>query len=310
MAVLCTVDGKPVADQSYLCTGCTRRLERALRSVAELEEELLLTVTRQTSRVDGVGDPLPFHLDASMVYGSVRNTLTTWARGISEARGMPVWIGARIGPVCSRSPACAHPSCGQILGELAGQPTLGEIAAWILNPIDRHVEWIRHQRAASEVADEIGYAVRIMRQAIDRPGERWYAGPCGDDSVAQRVVAAVFGTPSPCREELYALPYAETVTCRECGAEYDLAERREWLLNSTADHFAHASLIAQALPALGIPGEPAKLAARIRTAGSRGRLIVRWRDPLGRPQYRIGDVVDLIRDDAARDFRRPRKIGA
>lgn len=115
-------------------------------------------------------------------------------------------------------------------------------------------------------------ATRAER-VIDAPADRVYAGPCGD-----------------CGTDLYAPATSGYVKCRECGTSYDLATRRAWLLDLVDDRLATGVEIARALTSLELP----VTAERIRQWKHRDRLTVRASDAVGRPLYRVGDVVDLL----------------
>lgn len=155
------------------------------------------------------------------------------------------------------------------------------VAAWLLH----HVDWIRHHDQAAVAYADIVDAVEQAQRVIDRRADRWYAGPCGepldDDS-------------GDCKAELYAKPGAPTVTCPGCGAQYDVGARRQWLLAAAEDQWAYATLIARAITALGQHVTP----ARIWKWNERNRIRVRSVDQRGRPLYRIGDVLDLLAEEA------------
>lgn len=71
------------------------------------------------------------------------------------------------------------------------------------------------------------------------------------------------------------------------GAQYDVAERRVWLLDSAEDVLAHAALIARALSALGHKVGVDRLYKR----AERGRTVAKTVDMRGWPLYRIGDAL-------------------
>lgn len=155
------------------------------------------------------------------------------------------------------------------------------LARWL----GTHVEWIRHHEAGAELVDELRSAIREARRVLDRPPDRWYAGRCGD---------ALADNAGPCGEDLYAKAGSRLVTCRGCGAEYDVEARREWLLSAVEDVLATAAEIARALTSLATP----VTSSTIRGYVHRRRLESRGRDPrTGNPTYRIGDVLDLLVDD-------------
>jgi hypothetical protein len=96
-------------------------------------------------------------------------------------------------------------------------------------------------------------------------------------------------------------PTATVITCRACGHQHGAAERREWLLRAAEDRLATAGEISQAVPALY--GHDIRIGT-IRVWAHRGRIAARLPhpdDPLKRPRYRVGDVLDI----ASRAVSRP-----
>lgn len=160
---------------------------------------------------------------------------------------------------------------------------LADIAAWLLVRVERLVM----HPAAEEAVGEICSAVRAAVRLVDRPVERVYAGPCGAEKDGQE-----------CPEALYARPDAVRVTCRACGAVYDVADRREQMLDSIGDLLLVAAQAAHVLTLLGeeCTGE------RIRQWAFRGRVLAHGHDGQGRPLYRISE----LREQRAKTQRRER----
>lgn len=147
---LCT---SPVADLAHICPACTRPLADDLADIPDLDHELDITVSRRARIGAGGGGgrgnekPLPANLDADQHGRHLKQTLTSWARLISDQRGLP------------------HPLDG-----------LAPTARWMAG----HIEWLRHHPAAGDAVTEIREAVHQVRRAIDRPLDRAYAGPCNE----------------------------------------------------------------------------------------------------------------------------------
>lgn len=150
------------------------------------------------------------------------------------------------------------------------------VAVTMLLPRVDHIA--AHQWAADTVL-ELDRVVAQSIRVIDRPPSRNYAGPCDQ-----------------CGHDLYAVGGKPTVTCRECGIEYNLTARREWLLARVHDQLATAVEISRALTSLELP----VTADRIRQWKTRERIEVKAHDRIGRPLYRVGDVVDLLVEAAQR----------
>lgn len=96
--VICAVEGcdRPVPD-SYVCTGCAFRLEKALGNVSAFADELDTVLARQTRYEEhsertngGRVTPLFFDDRASEAGWVLRNTLSTWVRLVAEERGIPL----------------------------------------------------------------------------------------------------------------------------------------------------------------------------------------------------------------------------
>lgn len=163
----------------------------------------------------------------------------------------------------------AHPEGGPA-------DTLPDVAVWLLARVERLA---MHHDAGSAV-DEIRSAVWHGIRLIDRPADLVYAGPC------------------PCGTDLYARPEAPQVTCRGCGTEHRVADRREWMLAAIDDALFHAAGAAHVLTSLGEECS----AERVRQWASRGRVLAHGCDGQGRPLYRISE----LREQRAKTQKRER----
>lgn len=267
-----------------VCGACSSRLLRDLADIPDLAADLEIALTRQT-RFGGDGGvltlapddvdpeigltirrtPLPWDQRARTAADILKSALMGWHRVLSE--------GARrvYGPLCAD---CVHPSCEWADLDREVPDTLTGLSTWLLR---HHVRLMRHP-AVAEAVDELTDAIRQARRAIDRPAGTWYAGPCVADTEE-----------GECGADLYARHGADTITCT-CGARYDTGKRQAWLLDKADDHLGTATEIARALNALHSDLTPSK----VRGMAHRGRILARGRDPLGRPTYRVGDVLDLL----------------
>ena len=294
---VCPICGKPIPDNAYICRPCGLTLTTALNHIADLHSELDITLTRQArigstnaapppedapekdaKNVEFWGVAVqqnPFHIGASKVAHDVGNTITTWARVILEERGMelPPIPEPPIGPVCNPT-ECKHESCTVIRWHIKDSE-ITHAAKFIA----AHVWWLRHRPEAPEAYSDLVAIASQLERIIDQPPTLKYAGPC-----------------NICRKDLYAREGAGKVECRPCGMTYDMSGRREWLLECAEDRLERASLIAQAVTDLGSPIS----ADRIRKWAQRSQLIPHATDRLGRPLYRIGDVLGLLRNDTQR----------
>ncbi|MGH3382374.1 MAG: hypothetical protein ACRDP6_47360 [Actinoallomurus sp.] len=139
------------------------------------------------------------------------------------------------------------------------------------NLLDHLNELATHPDAAQAV-DELTAIVDQIRRVCDRPPVHMYLGPCG------------------CGTDLYTRQGSIIARCRECDLEYQVAERREWLLATAEDRLATATDIALAMPTL--LGRELS-ASTVRNWAADGRLAAHGHDPHNRPLYRIGEVIQL-----------------
>ena len=259
--------GRPIQDTALICSTCSHDLAKALGDVTFLAEQLDIRLTRQARVGAGNGSrsaetPLPFDPFASRIADELQNTLSTWARVLVEADGEPIH-----GPTCAT--VCGHGTCGAIRRRRRPGNTLPALGRWLL----ARVGDLAHHEAGDEAKTDICAAVERAERAVDRTADRWYAGPCDD-----------------CGRDLYAQPSAGVVECWCCGAQYDVAERRAWLLAVAEDRLAPVALIARALPPLGHEVK----ADRLYKWHERGIITPHSVDLRGRPLFRVGDVLDAL----------------
>ncbi len=256
--------GKPTRDDAYACDDCGDAMARALGDVPALESDLDLTLSRQRRFSSGANGsraaetPLPYNAGASDAMGHLRAILVGWVRLCDEE-------GVRSSDYRDKFPA----------------NDLTSMSRWLMWRVDGLT---RHE-AATDAVDEITGAVNACHRVIDRPADRWFAGPCDQ-----------------CGRDLYARQGAEKVACEACAIEYDVTARREWLLSSARDHHATASEIARAVIVwTDHDSGESRLTDRIRKWADRGRIDVKGHVEIHgrlRPLYQVGDVLDLLEQDA------------
>jgi hypothetical protein len=273
----CDFCKRPNADQSYVCSPCTSNVAVDLARIVGLAPEVETTVAKLARVGTQLGGgskerPLPFDAQAADRADALKNTLSTWARHVAES------IGVQIPP---KQP-----------GELGAQ-----LAARFLG---ERLNWIRHHQEAAECFGDLSDAARELERLVGRPRDHWYAGACwadlGDVDEA--------GDPLRCPQELYAPKGAQKVRCRFCGTEHDADARRQWLLDQVKDQLLHAEWIARALTGFGLEKVTG---SRIRNLADRGRLAAHGHDEAGRPMYRVGEVMDLINEQAKMEAERVAK---
>jgi hypothetical protein len=251
-------------------------MEIALGNISTYWRDLDTVKGRQT-RYGGSGGgrggdkPLPVDLrflgateDGSLLQEACKNTIATWTRIVMEEKP------ALAGPVHA---SCLHVTCSQMRRSRYPRDEVGSCCLYLLG----HADWIRTKDWAPEILDELDNLEAQLRRFVDRPRDRWYAGPCAD-----------------CGKALYAKAGATYVTCEACGISYHVEDRRADMLNRAYDLCATASEIARAISWLG---HEVINAERIRKWVERGRLERKgWLTVRGRelPTYRIGDVAALV----------------
>ena len=254
---------RPTPDQAYLCGTCTLELRTDLATLHDTAEDLDITLANGNRFSTEAGpaargsEKLPYNANASSIAADARNTLQSWADEVAHERGY-------------YRPLDTINALSHFLAE--------------------NVDWLRHRDNAPQALDEIQAAARRVLRVIDRPVERWFAGPCW------AAIRTTEGTAALCTEELYARVNADTVTCPNCHAEHGVAARRAWLLEQAEDHLVHAALAATALTALGARVPVGTIYSWVH----RGRLTAHGVDRHRRPTYRLGDVLDVLRDEAER----------
>ena len=267
--------GTPVNGVS-LCPNCHSALQIALADVSAHWIDLDTVKARQT-RYGGTGGgrggekPLPvdarflgWEADGSRLQEAVKNTIGTWGRAVMEER--PVFAGPT-------HDSCLHVTCSVLRRSRTPRSDVPAYCRYMLGQAD----WIRTQHWAPEILDELTDAAEQLRRMVDRPAERWFAGPC-----------------DTCKRDLYAKTGKPSVTCDECAVVYDLAARREWLLDQAQEKLLTAAELSRAVSWLG--SEPLT-AARIWKWAQRGRITARGhitvRGKLD-PIYLVGDVIAAL----------------
>jgi hypothetical protein len=259
--------GRPIQGAT-LCADCTTTLDRAIADLAAHWTDLdnvRAKLTRYGGQ-GGQGDTLPIDPrfarylwvpvkdavgqivewqcwvpDGTALVDAVQNTITTWVRVVHDhwpARALPADDVA----------ACCR---------------------WLLwyPKLIACVDW------GPEILDEVCHLELQLRALVDRPADKWYAGPC-----------------DRCERDLYAKTGAAMVTCRECQLDYDVPARREWLLEKARGELVNAATLSRAVSWLG--GLPLSQ-DRIRQWAHRNRIVAR---PAGQngPLYLVGDALDLL----------------
>jgi hypothetical protein len=213
---------------------------------------------------------LGWDADGTRLQDAVKSTMSTWARIVLDERAVFA------GPT---HPACLHLSCAHLNRSHPPRDDVASVCRYLLG----HCDWIKTQHWAPGILDEMTDAAEQLRRMVDRPPDRWYAGPCPE-----------------CGCGLYAKVGAEEIACKECEHVTLVRDRRTTLLREAADKLVPASLVARAVSWLG---EDPLTSAKVRLWAHRKQLQVReYVIPIGevgpicnqRPLYRLGDACDLM----------------
>lgn len=243
-----------------LCASETDRLERDLGDVAAIVEDLNVTLSKQAR----VGNPSgsaglarersPINVGAMAAGDNLANVLTTWARDVLNddeiRRTTSGW----------------------------GNPS-ADAAAVLLSNVDH----VRRHPAVVELIDEIADAIAQARRVVDRPEDSVFVGPCMNEVPDEECNLIT------CMEDLYARQGASAVRCKVCGAEHEVAERREWLLEQAKDRLF---TVREAAQMVGRVGRIEVTEDRIRGYLRRGRLVYH---PIGSGQgILLRDLLKIV----------------
>lgn len=255
----CVIDRRPTAD-ALICQSCLDDLRAELRQVPWLVEQLGITLTRQ-ARVGERNGP--------------RSSETPLPYHVGASDELDVlrdtlWVWAR---------AVAEQR-GIDLPEVKDSVELGQ---WML----RHPHDIAQHTDVGELHGDVLAILKTIRHTIDLGPDRRFLGPCDN-----------------CGEELNIwiypghLPKHVYCSTEGCGAEYDMAERRVWLLEAAYDRLLTATEMSRAIREL-VPGGKPLSPSLISLWAHRGRItkyLPHPRDAHKRPRYRVEDVVQIARD--------------
>lgn len=311
----CSACSQPVTDNAYLCRRCTDDLKRLLgdpnvplepgeprkgepnrsATIPQLVGDLVVTYTRQ-SRSDRSGGSksaetaLNWSDKASDALDVLINALVNDVRIVQEQR----YVEEIEGPDCGD---CRHRTCGMVRKLRMMQTPHNDalsLSRWLL----WHVGWLRHHIEAGDILAELDRCANEINHVMDLHAERWFAGQCRAEYI--HVDDRDGETDACCAVELYAKPKATSIVCRNCGTKHVVEERRKWLLAKAEDQLAHMELIGRALASMGEAVTP----SQIRGYAFRGRIIAKGTDRKGRELFRVGDVVQVVRDNAAEQARK------
>jgi hypothetical protein len=303
-APTCVQCGRPLVDQAYVCAPCTDAVRRGLLAVISLAGEAATTIARldELGETGGPQEPpepaeraaaaltptaLLVNLSAAGRHDAAVGELLGVARHVTEEAGHPL-------PMVERR-TCRHRTCQSIRSGATAMPgpaceerrdhPAAVLAQWLVG----RLEWLRHRPEAGELLSAIADACAEIERVVDRPAERWYAGPCGATTMD-----------GLCPLELWPTAGARTVRCR-CGAQHDLDDRKADLLVEAEERWMTAAACSHRLTMLGVRCTKDMVQGYAR----RGRLAPHPDpDPHGYPRYRLGSVRELVQEQQAAERER------
>jgi hypothetical protein len=233
-------------DAGLLCANCTGKLEQALGDVRWIVTELDVTLSRQAR----IGVP---------------------GKGGLAREKNPVHLGAMR----------AADNLSNVLTIWARAITANPVATMVhaSHLLLLHVPEIRRHPDVDKLMHEILDAINQAKRAVDRPADRVYLGQCltaFEDNADDQM----------CMAEIWARVEAKTTTCRLCGIEHDVLERRRWLLSKAADMLVTSR---DASRYLGDVGGINVTEASIRGLLHRGKLGYRTGT-----SFRLGDLLEVL----------------
>lgn len=172
--------------------------------------------------------------------------------------------------------------CLVVIDDLDLHPSLdGQDAAGMCRFLDTHADHLGRHEAARDVVDELADSARACtRIAYPAHTEPQYVGPC-----------------QGCGFDLYRRYGASQVTCSNCGQHEEADDLSARLLEQLKDRLMTPMEMARAVPGLlQVPINPTTLAQW----KARGRLVAHGKDSRGRDLFRVGDVLDLVNQQARR----------
>lgn len=296
----CDWCGAEVHAGTYLCARCLGTLEIALGNVSTYYADLD-TIREKRARYGGqatkgsIGKTQPLPVDGrfvdttgtgSQLAWDARNTVTTWTRHVLDE-----W--PPLDAIVCNDLLCKR--CNPLAAEADFRTHPADTISACCGYLSRFLSRIASHRWAVELLDEMLDLERRLRRMVDRPIDAVYRGVCGSLTETERGDVR-------CTRELYADPGSPFVRCPDCGCTYDTEERRKVLLDEAEDREVTVRVLARLVTTLGdVDVSEARIENRINVWVSRGRLRSNGRrvvDGRPRPVYRVGDVLDLLRDDA------------
>jgi hypothetical protein len=264
---LCDACAQRPAPDTTICRDCTDHLAGEVASISAyhgLAYDLDIALAKQAKFRPSPGgrsfsDERPLLIDerASDAAGALKVVLAKWAKVIYRDTHPIIY-----GPTCR---FCRHRSCHEIRRDFPVDSLTG-IASWLKH----RIRWISGHHDAAAAYREITAAISDGRHAVDRPGDRIYAGPCtcGRDLYVRQ-------------GDQWAYCHAET-DAHDGPTAWPVDKMRVWMLGQVQDFIGTSTEVSAALSRLARPVTP----AAIRGYVFRNKLRPVWADGRRRALYR------------------------
>jgi hypothetical protein len=268
---MCTVIecSKP-SPHGYLCADCLVQVSADVEHLEWIWEQLELTRTRQGNTAkdrvrcaSGGTQPLPWVAQAADAATSLAAVVMTTAHAL--------WSFTATTPPLACDPLRERDPVRPVIG-------------WIR---ENYPAFTRCAQAGQLLA-AIDSATERAMTVIDHPADRVFLGRC--DRLVDRAGRR-------CTAELLAEVDEPTVVCWSCRHAHDVSELQDDLMYRARDYVTHSGRLASLLTLMGIP----IAASTIRGYASKRGLKTISTDRLGRPCYRVGDVMNMRMTSFARE---------
>ena len=249
------------------CRDCQHDLEKALGDCTWLDNELIVTLTRQRSAPiesgpRGTTSGLPWNDRASAARRDLHQLLNRWV---------------------------AYCAAHNVPGAPTREPRyrITSQAAWLLHC----THGLAQRDAGLEAIDTITAAVGEAADLVfwKRAG-RLYLGPCERPILNEHEQVIV----EKCPGEVYAEEKAATGACEECEQEVEVAEQQLRLNDRLDAHLMTPAEIARAAVFLGLQAPRETVRKRVNYWHRHHLIEQRAESPAGDPMFRYGDVRERL----------------
>jgi hypothetical protein len=158
----------------------------------------------------------------------------------------------------------------------------GHLEIGRLTPVEQatalsHYPKARHYAAVENYYEDVMDAIKEAQRIIDRPADKLYAGEC------------------ECSAHLWAKLDERQVKCSHCGTLHPVEGRRRAMIDKIGQQVLNAAQISRLLAGLGLDVKASTIrSASIDRPNRPAKLYPAAWDERGRPQYRVGDVLDAL----------------